>query len=127
MPATAVLLLLHVPPETVLLKIETAPMHIAAFPVIGATVTTVIGIVLKQPVGSVYVMTAVPAVTGVTDPVVAFTTATPGDVVLLQLPPVVALLNATGTPTHVDEVPVIAGGSGTTVSVLVILQPIPMV
>jgi len=102
-------------------------MHIAAFPVIGATVTTVIGIVLKQPVSSVYVMTAVPAVTGVTDPVVAFTTATPGDVVLLQLPPDAVLLNTTGTPTHVDEVPVIAGGSGTTVSVLVILQPIPMV
>ncbi len=53
MPATTVLLLLHVPPNTVLLNTDTAPMHKAAFPVIGATVTTVTGMVLKQPVGSV--------------------------------------------------------------------------
>jgi hypothetical protein len=72
-------------------------------------------------------MTAVPAATGVTTPVIALTTATPGEVALLQLPPIAVLPSVTGTPTHVDVVPVIAGGRGTTVSVLVILQPIPIV
>jgi hypothetical protein len=63
MVATAVLLLVHIPPDTPLVKVEVKPRHNEVTPVIGVgpglTVTVVIA---KQPdVGRVYVITAVPA------------------------------------------------------------------
>ena len=47
--ATAVLLLLQVPPATVLLNVFAAPMHIPKVPVIGAVALTVMIFVAMQP------------------------------------------------------------------------------
>jgi hypothetical protein len=50
MVATASLLLLHVPPDTVLLKVLDAPTPMFTVPVIAAGVwLTVTGMVVKQP------------------------------------------------------------------------------
>jgi len=71
------------------------------------------------------VIVAVPGVIGVTIPEVIFTVATSGEVVLVQVPPVVGLLNVMFIPTHVGVLPVIAGGRGLTVTILVTLHPTP--
>ncbi len=45
---------------------------------------------------------------------------------LLHVPPVVALLNVVDTPTHTADVPEIAAGTGYTVTALIAMQPVPV-
>ncbi len=115
--ATAMLPLLHVPPEGVLVSVSVgvAPIHaISVLPVIdtgtvgvGLTVTTVV--VKHGP--TVYVIVAVFAGAAgddipVTTPV-ADIVATAG-LLLLHTPPALALASAVVVPTHIVGVPVIA-------------------
>ena len=72
-------------------------------------------------------MAAVPGDNGVTTPVPAFTAAMPGELVLLHVPPAVAFPRAIVMPTHVGTLPVMAGGSGFTVTVLFAVHPTPSV
>jgi hypothetical protein len=87
--ATAVLLLLHVPPGALLASASEPPAHIGALPVIaGRPDRIVIEAVAIHPVGAVYVMVTDPADTPVTAPAL-FTVATVTSL-LLHVPPVVA-------------------------------------
>lgn len=91
--ATAVLLLLQVPPEVACDKVEDDPMQVFVVPVIaeGAPFTVAI-VVTLQPPGAVYVMFAVPTDTPVSMPVdapiVAIAVAP-----LVHVPPLVALVS----------------------------------
>jgi hypothetical protein len=70
--ALDVLLLLHVPPGTVLVKVVVLPTHTCATPLIaGGRVTTVTALIALQPVPSVYVTGITPAVIPLTTPVTA--------------------------------------------------------
>ena len=126
--ATAVLLLLHVPPIVpFVVKVAVVPVQSVALPVMVPALTfgsTVIEMKLDtglpQPLLTVYVISAVPAVTPVTSPVEAFTVAT-AVLLLLHAPPVVPLLvNVTGLLIHSGVVPVMvpAVTFGLTVKVL---------
>jgi hypothetical protein len=120
--AIAVLLLLHVPPEMVLLKVVDIAMHTLLAPEIadGAGVI-VTWRVVWQPVASVYVILVLPAATPVTMPV-APTVAI--DVLwLLHVPPPVPV-NVVVVPTHVVATPPMAAGSGLTVRIPVRRQPV---
>jgi hypothetical protein len=68
-------------------------------------------------------MVLVPAVTPVITPAVLMV-ATDG-VLLLHVPPVVVLLTVVVSPAHTCSVPVMAAGSGFTVTVAVRIQPVP--
>jgi hypothetical protein len=119
MVATDVLLLLHVPPPVALDNVVVAPTQTDNVPVIAAgnefTVTT---LVAAHPVtGSVYDIVDVPAVIPETTPVPEPTVATV-IVVLLHVPPLVALLNDVVDPAHTDAVPVTGAGNGLTVTVV---------
>ena len=113
--ATAVLLLLHVPPVVpLLLKVaaeptqsvdvpETVPADTLAFTVTAINAETG----LPQPVDTVYVISVVPAATAVTSPVAAFTVATEV-LLLLHVPPVVPfVLRVVLAPAQSTAVPVI--------------------
>jgi hypothetical protein len=111
--ATAVLLLLHVPPVTALLNVMADPAQIEAGPDIDDgdwfTVTTVV----TKPPEAVYVIVTVPVDTPVTIPVplpaVAIVLS-----LLLHTPPVVASLNVMFAPAHTVVGPVIAAVPVTT-------------
>jgi hypothetical protein len=115
--ATLVLLLAHVPPATVLDKDVIWLTHMLDVPeIVPADVSafTVTVAVLRQPVPSVYVMSAVPPVTPVTIPL-ASTVATDG-VPLAHVPPPEALDNVIDADGHTEPAPVIADGSAFTVT-----------
>ena len=91
METTDVLLLLHVPPLVELVSVELLPRQIPNAPPIDAGKgNTVTVCVLKQPVESMYDITAVPALTPVTTPLPEMTLAT--DVLLLLHAPRLGLL-----------------------------------
>ena len=69
-------------------------------------------------------MVAVPVDTPVTIPVVAPTVAV-AVLLLLHVPPVVGSLSVVVAPMHTTAVPVIAAGSGFTVTVAVFVHPVP--
>jgi hypothetical protein len=122
--ATAVLLLPHEPPPVASPRPVVGPTQRLSVPLMGAgdgfTVTVA---VVEQPPGSVYpIITAVAADTPVTRPEVSPTVAS---VVapLLQVPPGVASYRTVVNPTHTLIVPVMAAGSGFTVTVAVAMQP----
>ena len=121
--ATAVLLLLHVPPATVLCKAVVPPAHTVSEPVIGATGFTVMVVVIEQPPGDVYLITEVPGNIPVTtpedDPIVAIVVEP-----LVQVPPVTASVRVIVLPWQTDDGPVMPGSSGRTVTVIVELQPV---
>lgn len=122
--ATAVLLLVHVPPVTASLKMIVKPWQTLAAPVIaegvGRTVTVVI---VMHPF--VYVITAVPGAMPETMPVVAPIVAVPV-LLLLHVPPVVALLSVVmAVPMHTTVLPVIAAGLAPTVTTVLIVQLVP--
>jgi hypothetical protein len=102
------------------------PIHVRGNPEIeagsGFTVTT---IVVRQPVGSVNVIRAVPAETPVTTPVTASIAATAG-LALLHVPgpPGDELLSVVVDPTHTTGVPSIGSGLGLTVKVAATVQPV---
>jgi hypothetical protein len=118
--ATIVLLLLHVPPETASLSVSEVPWQKVAVPPIAAgdgyTVTMA---VVRQPVGSVYVIVAVEVVVTVaapvTTPVLEPTVATLV-LLLLHVPPP-ASLKFVVNPAQTDRVPVIVLGNESTLTI----------
>ena len=120
--ATAVLLLLQVPPPEPSVNAVDDPAQTFRLPVIPpGTVLTVTVVVVIQPVDSVYVIVDVPGVPPVTkpeaDPIVATTV-----LLLIHVPPP-ASLKVVDRPEHTDVVPVIADGNGLTVATFVTLHP----
>jgi hypothetical protein len=112
------LLLLHVPPDVLLLRLLEDPIHALADPVIEAVEPIVTTIVARHPVDNVYVIVAVPVATPVTIPLVNPMVAT--DVaLLLHVPPVVELVNVVVPPEHALAVPDMEAGNALTVTVLV--------
>jgi len=125
--ATAVLLLLQVPDGVASLRVVVRPAHTFMVPVMAAgSGLTVSAVVAVQPVGKVYVMVRAPADTPVMIPVVLPAVASVV-LLLLQVPPVVALLSVVVRPAHTLVVPLIAAGSGLTVNAVVMLQPVASV
>jgi hypothetical protein len=128
--ATVVLLLLHVPPSTVLDNVVDDPTHTEFVPVIVpdvADVVTAISLVEKtvpQLVFTVYVIMVVPASTPVTTPL-ALIVATLG-VLLLQVPPVTGLVSVVVSPVHKLDDPLItpAVGAGVMVATTVLIHPV---
>jgi hypothetical protein len=125
MVATAVLLLLHVPPPTTSDKLVVNPAHIDDSPLIGAFGFTSTLCVAIQPVGNEYVITAVPPATPVMMPVDEPAVATKV-LLLLQVPPP-ASVRAVVAPPHTVVVPVIAAAAGFTVIFLIAVQPVSSV
>jgi hypothetical protein len=117
------LLLVHVPPATVLLSVTVLPVHTDDGPLIAAgAVFTVTVAVATQPVPSVYVMVTVPAVTPVTTPEVLIDAFV---LLLLHVPPVVVLVSVVVLPSQTVSVPVIVPGSALMVTVAAVIQPVP--
>jgi hypothetical protein len=119
--AISVLLLLHVPPVGVELNNVESPKQMFAEPVIavgnGSTVTIV---VIKQPVGNVYVTFTVPGVAPKSSPVVGTTAAVPVPGVTLHSPPDGVLLSVMLEPEQTAPLPAtIAEGNGLTVTTAV--------
>jgi hypothetical protein len=112
---------LHEPPVVTSASVVFNPSHTVAVPVIadgsGVTVTTT---VVRHPVGKVYVMVTGPEVV----PPVTIPDEVPTVAIerlpLLQIPPAVALLSVVVSPGHTVRVPVIAAGSGFTVTVVTV-------
>lgn len=137
MVATERVPLLHVPPGIASDNVVVSPEHIVVTPVIaagsGLTVTTV---VVKQPVGNVYVIVLVCWVAGNTnDPPVTvvdvdgptgLTDATATEL-LLHVPPPVTFVSVVVSPEHIVVLPVIAAGNGFTVMPIVRKHPVPIV
>jgi hypothetical protein len=117
--ATVTLLLLHVPPVVALLNAVVKPTQTLSVPLIAAgnplTVTTAF---MVQPVGNVYTIVAVPTAAPVTTPV-ALTGATDA-LLLLHVPPAVALLSAVVEPTHTWRMPFTTAGNWLTVTTAVL-------
>lgn len=115
--ATVIFPLVQVPPLTLLLRVADAPTHIDVLPLIvpGAARTVTVANAV-QPVVLVYVMTAVPLLTPVMIPEKKPAVAMPV-ALLLQVPPVVALLSVVVVPAHNTLVPVMAAGDVLTVTV----------
>ena len=68
-------------------------------------------------------MSAVPAATPVTAPLAEVTVATAA-LPVVHVPPVTVLMNSVAAPAHTSGVPVMAGGSPVTVTVVDIVQPV---
>lgn len=121
--ATAVLLLLQVPPVVEFVRVVVAPSHTVKEPLMadGSGFTTNV-VVLVHPALMWYVIVAVPAVTPVTSPVPVLTVAI-AVLLLLHVPPDVACDKVDEEPTQVFVVPVIADGAPFTVAIVVTLHP----
>jgi hypothetical protein len=93
----------QVPPETALVNVVTSPSHIIGKPAMDATGLTVIVLIEKHPVGTLYVIRTVPALTPTTE-----------TLLLLHVLPATAgaTLRAMVSPTHTVELPVTGGGTG---------------
>jgi hypothetical protein len=115
--ATAVLPLVHNPPETRSPNDSVAPEHSAEPPVtplgVGLTVTVTSA---GHPEDAIYEIVAVPAETPETKPVeeTVATDVRPLD----HVPPVVVSTNNDVAPTHIPVAPVMAAGDDTTATVL---------
>ncbi len=95
--AIPVLELLHTPPEVASVSVVVLPTVTLSVPDIAAGFgLTVMVVATLQPVDNVYDITAVPGVTPVTIPVVEPIVAE--ELLLVQVPPVVALLNVVVAP-----------------------------
>ena len=120
--AIAGLPLVHeTPPPVASVRNVVLPWHTSVLPDIAAgAALTVTLYVLLQPVGSVYVIIAVPAELPVT-----FPEPPPVTVVLseLHVPPLVASLSVIVELSHTLTGPVIAAGFGLTVIIIVARQP----
>lgn len=121
--ATAVLLLLHTPPDVGSLKRVVVPTHKVVAPEMGAgALITETVVVATHPTPSEYVMAALPALTPDTTPEVLSTVAT-AVLALVQVPPEVPLLNGTVEPRHTLVLPEIDVGNALTVTTLAAVQP----
>lgn len=120
--ATAVVLLLHVPPAGVPVSAVDDPSHTVSVPSIGfGSGVTVTIVVLLQPEPNAYVTEAVPAVIPVATPVVALIDMLPLGV--LQVPPAGVALSVVLLPIHTVKVPLIVPGAALTVTTAEVLQP----
>lgn len=125
--ATVVALLVHKPPGMQSVSVSVAPTHTPAEPPMGqGERLTVTAVVVKQPVGKVYVVVVVPVAIPVTMPVEDPIVATVG-VLLAQVPPP-GSVNIIVAPTQRADGPPIGEGSGlitiTAVPVMVREQPV---
>ncbi len=124
--ATAVLLLLQVP-APVLNKAVVVPGQIVVTPVMsdgnGFMVSSTVSM---QPVATAYVIIAMPFDTPEIMPVVAPTVAI-AVALLLQVPPVVVLVNVVNAPAHIAREPVMGAGVGLTVTAINTEQPVDSV
>ena len=122
--ATLVLLLPHTPPLIALLNVVDEPTHSDVAPVIvpatgnGLTVITCVSTAVPQPFVTEYEIMTLPAATPLTTPPL---TVAVKSLLLVQVPPPVALLNVIDDPTQTDVKPVIvpATGNGLTVTICV--------
>ena len=132
-PATPPALLLQVPPLTLDNAVSVSPTIIIDGELITGVTFTNIDFVLKQPLGIVYVITVLPAVTPVT------TVVGPPGIAIPEPPPTVAMelfalsqvpepvdVNVTDEPSHTLVVPVIAGAAALTATLLMLRQPVPI-
>ena len=123
------LVLLHVPPDTELVKVTDEPAHTAPGPpnVPGNGLTVTIALTV-QPVEAVYTIVVVPAATPVTIPVPAPTDPVVG-ALLLHIPNDVASVKAVVEPIHTLNAPVIAATAvgWVTVAEPVAVQPLASV
>jgi hypothetical protein len=116
--ATEVAEELHVPPVAASLKAVVAPVHTVAVPVMAPadagmlTVTTLVALLLPQPLVNVNDIVAVPALIPVTIPV-ELTVAMP-TLPELHTPPLLASLKTVVAPAHTIAVPMIEETAGTT-------------
>ena len=116
--AIAVLLLVHVPPLVASDRVIVDPAQTGVEPVIaGGNGLMVTCVVILQPVASVYVIVANPAVTPVTTPVLVMVAT---DVLPLAHVPPPASDKVVVVPGHAIAVPDIAAGNGLIVSVAVL-------
>lgn len=116
--ATPVLLDDHTPPGVRLLNVVVAPWQTFNEPVIElGNGFTAIDILMLQPVGTVYIIVALPIALPVTSPD-AFTLAIPG-ADELHVPPLTLLVNIVVEPIHTCDAPPIAGGVAFTFAVRV--------
>ena len=101
--ATLVLLLPHTPPLIALLNVVDEPTHSDVAPVIvpatgnGLTVTICVSTAVPQPFVTEYEIMTLPAATPLTTPPL---TVAVKSLLLVQVPPPVALLNVIDEPTH---------------------------
>ena len=121
--ATAVLLLLHVPPVIASPNVIMEPAQTVVPPDIdGGIGFTVTVIVLTQPEPSIYVIIVVPGATPVTVPKAS--TVALAVLLLLHVPALVTSINIVVAPTHTLVTPLIDEGNGFTVKAAVVLQPV---
>jgi hypothetical protein len=81
----------------------------------------VTGVLLEQPVSTVYVIVSIPGVTPLITPVPAGTVAIPV-LLLLHVPPVVPSIKVAVEPVHATLVPLMTDGSALTVTIVVMRQ-----
>ena len=123
--ATEALSLLHVPPLTASLSVILNCGQLDAVPVMpGIEAITFTEVAVVQPVGSVYIIAAVPAETPcpVTIPVVEPTVAREV-LLLLHVPPPAASDKLRLAPEQTEPLPVMAAGSGLTVTIVLTEHP----
>jgi hypothetical protein len=127
MVATAVVLLIHAPPEPVELSVVVAPTHADCTPVITVgTGLTVIVAVAYAPELTLYVMVTVPAATPVTMPEREPTVAISVLALTHDVPPGVASVSNVVPPVHTVSVPLIGAAAALTVILFVLEHPEPM-
>ena len=113
----------QLPPPVALLKFVVSPAQIVVVPVMSAgSGFTIIDATDLQLVGSVYVITADPALPPNTTP--DGDTAATELLLLLQLPPVLAFVKEVDEPEHTFSTPLIGAGKGFTVTVVERIQPV---
>jgi hypothetical protein len=116
MGATAELLLVQLPPGVGSVSVVVRPLQMLVVPAIAAGLGyTVIGVVIRQPVGNVYVMVVAPSATPVTTPVVEFTEAM-APLADDHVPPGEASERVLVAPRHTLETPKMGSGVGFTVN-----------
>jgi hypothetical protein len=123
--ATAVLLLVHVPPVGVDASVDVLPKQIPVVPVMAVGIAfTVTTAVLKQPVvANVWVMVAVPAPTPLAVVVAAVPETVTTPVLLLVHAPVPVEVSVVLLPSHIVVVPVMFAGTASTVATVSTKQP----
>lgn len=120
--ATEGVVLVQVPPETVLVSVVVVATHSEAVPPIADGVALTVTIAVREQPETVYDIVAVPAVMPETTPVPDITDATPGlpdD----HAPEGVASARVVVLPMQTERIPVIAAGTALTVTVAVVVQP----
>lgn len=121
--ATAVLLLVQVPPGVPLFNVVVKPVHTEGVPVLGTSkgrgFTVTSSVVLHPVPGRAYVMFVVPAAIPVTTPKGSILPV-PGELLVHVPPP--ASVSVVVAPTQTVGVPEIADGAGSTVTATVVAQ-----